>query len=186
MKEKKQKLEKIVVKNQVNNSNEIAKNSTKMKVNKNGVTIVALVVTIIIGIILITTLSQNSKKSKEEELNQNQSSSQESYVEEIEDGIKINKSTKLNEAKEIDGLQISNIQLTTEGGMTTLLADVTNNSGAKTPVKQIEITLVREDGSEIAKITGIINELEVGATTQLNISTTSDYVEAYDFLVSTK
>ena len=186
MKEKKQKIENTIVKNKVNNSNEIAKNSTKMKVNKNGVTIVALVVTIIIGIILITTLSQNSKKTKEEELNQNQSSSQESYVEEIEDGIKINKSTKLNEAKEIDGLQISNIQLTTEGGMTTLLADVTNNSGAKTPVKQIEITLVREDGSEIAKITGIINELEVGATTQLNISTTSDYVEAYDFLVSTK
>ena len=185
MKEKKQKIENTIVKNKVNNSNEIAKNSTKMKVNKNGVTLVALVVTII-GIILITTLSQNSKKTKEEELNQNQSSSQESYVEEIEDGIKINKSTKLNEAKEIDGLQISNIQLTTEGGMTTLLADVTNNSGAKTPVKQIEITLVREDGSEIAKITGIINELEVGATTQLNISTTSDYVEAYDFLVSTK
>ena len=168
----------------------MAKNNLKIdkinKKSKNGVTIVALVVTIIIGIILITTLSQNSKKTKEEELNQNQSSSQESYVEEIEDGIKINKSTKLNEAKEIDGLQISNIQLTTEGGMTTLLADVTNNSGAKTPVKQIEITLVREDGSEIAKITGIINELEVGATTQLNISTTSDYVEAYDFLVSVK
>ena len=152
--------------------------------NRRGITLIALIVTII-GIILITTLSQNSKKTKEE-LNQNQSSSQESYVEEIEDGIKINKSTKLNEAKEIDGLQISNIQLTTEGGMTTLLADVTNNSGAKTPVKQIEITLVREDGSEIAKITGIINELEVGATTQLNISTTSDYIEAYDFLVSVK
>ena len=125
-------------------------------------------------------------ETKEEELNQNQSSSQESYVEEIEEGIKINKSTKLNEVKEVEGLQISNIQLTTEGGMTTLLADVKNNSGAKTEVKQVEITLIREDGSEIAKITGIINELEVGATTQLNISTTYDYVEAYDFLVSVK
>lgn len=63
MKEKKQKIENTIVKNKVNNSNEIAKNSTKMKVNKNGVTLVALVVTII-GIILITTLSQNSKKQK--------------------------------------------------------------------------------------------------------------------------
>ena len=157
-------------------------NQKKRKVLLAGTIIIIL---IIIGIVLISTLSQNTKKPKEE-LDQNQGSNQESYVEEIEDGIKINKSTKLNEAKEIDGLQISNIQLTTEGGMTTLLADVTNNSGAKTPVKQIEITLVREDGSEIAKITGIINELEVGATTQLNISTTSDYVEAYDFLVSVK
>ncbi len=164
----------------------MSKKSVNKKKRKSILALGAIVILIIIGIILITTLSQNSKKTKEEELNQNQSSNQESYVEEIEDGIKINKSTKLNEAKEVDGLQISNIQLTTEGGMTTLLADVTNNSGAKTPVKQIEITLVREDGSEIAKITGIINELEVGATTQLNISTTSDYVEAYDFLVSTK
>ena len=145
----------------------------------------AIIILIIIGIILITTLSQKSKKAKEE-LDQNQGSNQESYVEEIEEGIKINKSTKLNEVKEVEGLQISNIQLTTEGGMTTLLADVKNNSGAKTEVKQVEITLIREDGSEIAKITGIINELEVGATTQLNISTTSDYVEAYDFLVSVK
>ena len=145
----------------------------------------AIIILIIIGIILITTLSQKSKKAKEE-LDQNQASNQESYVEEIEEGIKINKSTKLNEVKEVEGLQISNIQLTTEGGMTTLLADVKNNSGAKTEVKQVEITLIREDGSEIAKITGIINELEVGATTQLNISTTSDYVEAYDFLVSVK
>ena len=164
----------------------MSKKSVNKKKRKSILALGAIIILIIIGIILITTLSQNSKNTKEEELNQNQSSNQESYVEEIEDGIKINKSTKLNEAKEVDGLQISNIQLTTEGGMTTLLADVTNNSGAKTPVKQIEITLVREDGSEIAKITGIINELEVGATTQLNISTTSDYVEAYDFLVSTK
>ena len=157
-------------------------NQKKKKVLLAGAIIIIL---IIIGIVLISTLSQNSKKTKEES-NQNQGSNQESYVEEIEEGIKINKSTKLNEVKEIEGLQISNIQLTTEGGMTTLLADVKNNSGAKTEVKQIEITLIREDGSKIAKITGIINELEVGATTQLNISTTSDYIEAYDFLVSVK
>ena len=157
-------------------------NQKKKKVLLAGAIIIIL---IIIGIVLISTLSQNTKKPKEE-LDQNQGSNQESYVEEIEEGIKINKSTKLNEVKEVEGLQISNIQLTTEGGMTTLLADVKNNSGAKTEVKQVEITLIREDGSEIAKITGIINELEVGATTQLNISTTSDYVEAYDFLVSVK
>ena len=157
-------------------------NQKKKKVLLAGAIIIIL---IIIGIVLISTLSQNTKKPKEE-LDQNQGSNQESYVEEIEEGIKINKSTKLNEVKEVEGLQISNIQLTTEGGMTTLLADVKNNSGAKTEVKQVEITLIREDGSEIAKITGIINELEVGATTQLNISTTSDYIEAYDFLVSVK
>ncbi len=109
-----------------------------------------------------------------------------SYVEEIEDGVKINKSTKLNEAKEIDGLTIANIQLTTESGMTTLLADVTNHSSAKTEVKSIEITLLNEDGAELTKVTGIINALDVGESTQLNIAMTSDYVNAYDFKVNVK
>ena len=163
----------------------MSKKNANNKKRKTILALGAIIILIIIGIILIITLSQKSKNTKEK-LDQNQGSNQESYVEEIEEGIKINKSTKLNEVKEVEGLQISNIQLTTEGGMTTLLADVKNNSGAKTEVKQLEITLIREDGSEIAKITGIINELEVGATTQLNISTTSDYVEAYDFLVSVK
>ena len=158
-------------------------NQKKRKVLLAGAIIIIL---IIIGIVLISTLSQRKKNSTEEEVSEAQNNETESYVEEIEEGIKINKSTKLNEAKEIDGLTITNIQLTTEGGMTTLLADVTNNSGSKTPVKQLEITLIREDGSEIAKVSGIINELEAGATTQLNISTTSDYIEAYDFLVNVK
>ncbi len=107
----------------------------------------------------------------------------EGYVEEIEDGVKINKSSKLNEAKEIDGLSITNIQLTTKDGMTTLLADVTNNSGAKTAVKPVQITLLKQDGTELVTVTGIIDKLDVGGKTQLNIAMTSNYIEAYDFRV---
>ena len=114
----------------------------------------------------------------------NQNTSTPSYVEEIDSGVKINKSTKLNEAKEISGYQITNIQLTTESGMTTLLADVTNNTGAKTEVQTVDITLLDNNGQELTTVTGIISELEAGATTQLNIAMTSDYINAYDFKVT--
>ena len=78
---------------------------------------------------------------------------------------------------------ITNIQLTTKDGMTTLLADVTNNSGASTEVRPVQITLLKQDGSELVTVTGIIDKLEVGGTTQLNIAMTSNYIEAYDFQV---
>lgn len=157
-----------------------------MKKTNNRVFIILLVIIlIVIGLIVFLSLRDKENKlvSGEGETTSNEASA---YVEEVEDGIKLNKSTKLNEAKEINGLQISNIQLTTESGMTTLLADVKNNTGSDTKAQTIEITLVNEDGSEIAKVTGILNKMKAGESTQLNIATTSDYVNAYDFKVAIK
>ena len=68
--------------------------------------------------------------------------------------------------------------------MTTLLADVINNTGSKTEVQTVDITLLDNDGQELTTVTGIISELEAGATTQLNIAMTSDYINAYDFKVT--
>ena len=47
----------------------------------------------------------------------------------------------------------------------------------------MQITLLDYEGNELTTVPGIIKELEVGETTQLNISLTSDYVNAYDFRV---
>ena len=152
----------------------------KKSEEKNKKTIIILLI-VVIAIIAIVIYIQSRNNSADENLNQG--NDQQSYVEEIEDGIKINKSTKLNETKEVQGLQVTNIQLTLDSGMTTLLADVTNNSGEETDVKNLEITLLREDGSEIATVSGILKELAEGETTQLNITTTSNYIDAYDFSV---
>lgn len=142
--------------------------------------VLIIVVIIGVGIILVV---QNNKKQETPDDTAQTDIKKEGYVEEIEDGVKINKSSQLNEAKEIDGLMITNIQLTTKDGMTTLLADVTNHSGAKTEIKPVQITLLKQDGSELVTVTGIIDKLEVGGTTQLNIAMTSNYIEAYDFQV---
>lgn len=146
--------------------------------------ILIIIVLIIISIIIALVLNRNKDKEQINNNNETNTLKEESYIEEIEDGVKINKSSKLNEVKEINGLLITNIQLTTKDGMTTLLADVQNNSGAKTDVKTLQITLLNKDGSELTTVTGIVNGLEIGETTQLNIAMTSDYVNAYDFRVS--
>ena len=146
--------------------------------------ILIIIVLIIISIIIALVLNRNKDKEQINNNNETNTLEEESYIEEIEDGVKINKSSKLNEVKEINGLLITNIQLTTKDGMTTLLADVQNNSGVKTDVKTLQITLLNKDGSELTTVTGIVNGLEIGETTQLNIAMTSDYVNAYDFSVS--
>ena len=146
--------------------------------------ILIIIVLIIISIIIALVLNRNKDKEQINNNNETNTLKEESYIEEIEDGVKINKSSKLNEVKEINGLLITNIQLTTKDGMTTLLADVQNNSGVKTDVKTLQITLLNKDGSELTTVTGIVNGLEIGETTQLNIAMTSDYVNAYDFRVS--
>ena len=156
------------------------------KKTNNKVVFVALLIIIAIIICIIVVLVQKNKKEEADSGEGTKGENTVSYVEEVEDGVKINKSTKLNEAKEINGIQISNIQLTTKDGMTTLLADVKNNSESKTKDRTIQITLINEDGSELTTITGILKGLEVGEETQLNIATTSDYVNAYDFKVALK
>ena len=159
---------------------EKGKSKRKSK-NKNKKILIIGIIAIIIVVLVIILVQRNKENSKES--NTAGENIVENYVEEIDSGVKLNKSNKLNEAKEVEGLTIANIQLTLDSGITTLLADVTNNSGSKTNAKTVQITLLDYEGNELTTVPGIIKELEVGETTQLNISLTSDYVNAYDFRV---
>ena len=105
-----------------------------------------LLIAIILFFLIICIIFFTQRNNENNISNTNQNETTQGYVEEIEPGVKINKSTKLNEAKDVNGLLITNIQLTTESGMTTLLADVTNNTGAKTEVQTVDITLLDNIG----------------------------------------
>lgn len=159
-----------------------AKKQQKSKRLGRLILILLIIIIVIVGIVLFVNRNRENGRTSSD----GENTSTESYVEEIESGVKINKSTKLNEAKEVSGFLITNIQLTTESGMTTLLADVKNNTGNKTGVQMVDITLLDQDGKELTTVTGIIDELEAGDTTQLNIAMTSDYINAYDFKVNLK
>lgn len=137
---------------------------------------ILIILAVIVTAIIVTIIKINQKPTKEDD-------TKESYVQEMDDGIKVNKSTKLNEAKLVNGLLISNIQLTEKDGMTTLLADVTNKSGQKTEFKKLKVILLDENENEIATVLAFVNAMDADETTQLNASTTANYIKAYDFKV---
>lgn len=145
---------------------------------KRKISIKAWVIVAIILIIIIVAVIVNINKKNKHETTENDENS---YVEEIADGIRINKSTKLNESKLVNGLLISNIQLTESDGMTTLLADVTNKTEQKTSFKKLRIILLDENENEISSMIAFLNNINAGETTQLNVSTTSNYIKAYEF-----
>ena len=168
------------------NTREQRRKNTKAKTSKQkrNSSILAILLVIIVIIIAVVVFSNLLKKDTDSKNNENGTNTEsESYVEELGDGIVLNKSRALNETKEIGGFVVSNIQLTTKDGMTTLLADVKNNTGAKTTLKTAEITLLDNNNEELVTVKGIINEMEAGGTSKLNISMTSNYVNAYDFKI---
>lgn len=140
------------------------------------VSIIVIVIMIVIFAIGVG-IFLNKKDTPEEEIIES------SPIKELEDGTKLNTRTKLNEAKSVNGLLVSNIQLTEKDGMTTLLANVTNKTETRTEFKRLKIIFLDENGNEISSATAFLNPLEAGETTQLNASATSNYINAYDFKV---
>lgn len=135
------------------------------------------------GIILLKNDNRNEKNDKNT-TNEIENISKEEFVEMVDDEIKLNISTKLNEPKTINGIEIKNIQLTYKNGMTVLLADITNNSGKDLiDVTEADIILLDKNNDEIITVVASISPTKVGETTQLNTSMTLDYVNAYDFRV---
>ena len=137
-----------------------------MKSNEKKMIVILLIILIIVLIIFVET---KNKKAEDNENATIENSYEEPVVEVQEDGTKLNVSSKLNEPKEVNGLKFENIQFTEKSGQTVLLANVTNNSG-----KVIE------------KLNGLLAPLQIGASTQLNISTSLDYSDAYDIKIIIK
>ena len=110
----------------------------------------------------------------------------EEYVSVQSDGSKVNTSPELAQAKTIDGITISNIHLTEAGGMSRILADLSNSTGSRQGGFPVKITIQNKAGESIQEITGYIDTLDAGATGQLNTAVTVDVANAYNFTVEKK
>ena len=120
-----------------------------------------------------TEQNQEEKKEKKED-----------YVQKIEDGTKINTSSKLHETKTLEGLEISNIQLTEKNNLSVLLGTIKNTSTTTQGGYEIDINIVDKKGDKIIKLGGYIPKIEPQESTQLNIAASFDYANAYDFNIS--
>ena len=154
-----------------------------MKRNERKWILVLVAITVLLIIVLIV---KNSKKEVTKENSKQLGANTQEYVQVLEDGTKLNTSTKLKETKMLDSLEIGNIQLTNKNGQSVLLADVKNTGSMETQVMLINIVLLDENGTEITTVPGIISPLKAGERTQLNTSIQQDYTGIYDFRVVKK
>mgnify|MGYP006934534153 FL=1 len=147
-----------------------------------------LLILIIVAIAIITTLAiiTNIKGKEVNSDSTEENKVVEEFVQVLEDGTKLNTSTKLSETKTVDGLKIGNIQLTMQNGQSVLLADVENDTGKDIDIMLLDIILLDKNGNELTTIAGIVGDLKAGEKQQLNSSVTSDYANAYDFKVVIK
>ena len=153
-----------------------------MKTNEKKMIMAIIIIgVIIIGIILIV---KNNSKNKDEQSNVEQVQvPEEKYVQTLEDGTKLNTSNKLKETKKLDGIEITDVQFTYRNGQCALIGTVTNKSNSDTEATLVKIILLDDKGNTIQEINGIISPLKVGASDQLNIQTSADYSNAYDYKI---
>lgn len=146
-------------------------------------TILIILIVLILFAMIITVMKVASRinDGDSEDINK-----REEFVQVLDDGTKLNTSTRLRRTKTVDGLKFENIQLTTKQGQSVLLADVENNTGKDIDVMLLDIILLDKNGNKLATIGGIIGDLKEGEKQQLNSSVVSDYANAYDFQVVIK
>ena len=105
------------------------------------------------------------------------------YITEYADGTKVNTSEKMRETKRIDGLEVTVQQFIEQEGMLTILGTITNKTEETKGDYLVNIILLKPDGKELQTIQGYINTIESGETIQLNISKTSDAINAYNYKI---
>ena len=152
-----------------------------MKKKEKRMILILLVVLVIAVVIFVISKNKTGNKENTEENNV-----VEEFVQVLEDGTRLNTSTKLNEMKKFEGLEFGNIQLTNSNGQSVLLADVKNTTQAETGLMLVDVTLYDKNGNELGTVGGIISPLKPGESKQFNTSMTIDYANAYDFKITKK
>ena len=187
---------------------EQARNGKKTKKNKKKVSKAPFVYIIIllIAVVIMVCLVVRNNQGKEEDTNSTGENTAENVAEEddtplpeyplidmnntenarIEGGTKENTSTKLAETKTYKSVTFTDIKLVAEGGISRLTATMTNNSTENLETQGIKIVFTNKDGSEYASLMAILPAKTAGNTNILNVGTTSDIINAYDFTIQSQ
>lgn len=161
--------------------------------DKGAIIICAVAIILIIVLLVVKGGNKNPVDNTQNNVNQNtvsnvtnNNSVTEEFVEKQENGSKVNTSEQLKKTKTIDGLEISNIRLVENAGLSQIVADVKNPTSTTKGDFDIVITAVDKNGNKIAELSGFIDKVAAGKTVQLNASVTTDIANAYDFTVEKK
>ena len=156
---------------------------------------VVVILVAILLVVMVATIVATTKKNKKGDNKINKEVQQqveevevnnEKYVEKLDDGTKLNNSTEFNKNKKFKNLEISNIQFTSNGGNSVLLADVKNTSSSVHEMEIVEITILGVNGEVIETLAPVIGTIKPEETIQLNAIATADLVNAKDFIIKSK
>ncbi len=148
-----------------------------------------IAIIIIIGIIIVVGLLiwKNTKaKRLQSEKVELQNTIVEKNTNVLEDGTKLNKSDKLKQTKKLNGMEISQIQLTYKDGQSILIATVTNTTNKDIDLTPIKVTLYDDQNNILEQMNGLISPVKAGESVQLNMGIGIDHSNAYDLTIEQK
>ena len=148
---------------------------------------ILILVAIVIVIVVAMVISMSKKGKQQAENNpteQNQQVNKEEFVQTLDDGTRLNTSTKLQETKRIEGLELSNFQVTAVNNETQLLGTIKNTSNTTQGDFLANIKVVDKAGKELTTVQVYIKEMKPGETSKLMSSNVFDYANAYDFSIT--
>ena len=158
------------------NFNSASNSKMKKKQSKKLLWVLTIVFLIIVcvTVIFVKIFTKNDN-------NKNLAGNNDNFTKIISDGTRINISEKLNENKKIDDLDITDIELKSDGQVTQLTAIINNNTGKTKGDYPAKVIFIDSNNNEIAEMGIYIKKLQPGESTILNGKITFDYTNAYNF-----
>ena len=144
-------------------------------------TLIGVMVVVLLIVVIVKTVNKPEGENLGNTIQQAEEN-EEKYVTELADGTKLNNSEELNNTHTYKGVEISNIQFTSQNGSSVLLADVRNTGSETFEEEEATIVLIGENNEE-REIAVYIPSLSAGETKQINSIVTADVVNVKDFRV---
>lgn len=151
---------------------------------KGKVLIGILVLILVVVLVVVVTNNKKQSEEKKETSGNTQQSAKNNNVEMLDNGTKLNTSSELSKNKTVEGLEISNIQLKENGGISTLTADVKNTTKQDKESTNIKIEILDQTGKVLLTLKDSIKPVKAGETVKFSVAVTADVTNAYDFKIT--
>lgn len=140
-------------------------NKKKTEISRKKIIIAFIILIIIVGIGIIIIKNQNNAINTQK---------QEKQI-----------SQQILQDKEFEGRPVKNISLEIQENASYLKCDIENN-GEQIEKQSIYIVFVKEDNSEIAKFSYMLDEIPANEIGRVKLATTTNLIDAYDFYLEIK
>lgn len=169
----------------------------RLKLKKINKKLIVLILILLITIIVLTIILLKNKKDKLENNYLDIKPSISSEKSEIDmdnltnsemakDGLKVNKSSKIQEGIEFNDLKIKDIKIEAGKNISIFNAKIDNTLDKDLNGYLIDVIFLDESGNEIDRVETTFPEIKKGKTGYITATTTKDIATAYDIKIERK